>query len=158
MAAPKRPTKFTPEARAAAVRAYALTGNRTAAADAAGVHTSTIDAYLREMPEFRAEMEHAKGEYVKMLEAEATRRAVEGWDEDRMGAGGILYQVKKFSDPLLLHLLKKKAPEEHGDSIKIDQTTRVSGSLGLEQLSPESREELRRILEREADGQEEGED
>ena len=154
----KNPYKFTPEARAAAVRAMALTGNRSASADAAGVCLSTIEAYLANDEEFKDQMVHAKSQYVAMLEAEATRRAVEGWDEDRMGAGGILYTVKKFSDPLLLHMLKKKAPEEHGDSMKIDQTTKVEGSLGLHQLSRESREQLRQILERESDGQEASED
>ena len=60
-----------------------------------------------------------------------------------------MYTVRKYSDPLLLHMLKKKMPQEHGDSIKIDQTTTIKGSLGLESLAPESRTELRAILERE---------
>jgi len=156
---PKGPIKFNDQAQAAAVRAMQQTGNRVVAADAAGVSLTTIEVYLRDKPEFRTAMDHAKAQYVAHLEKEALRRAVEGWDEDRMGAGGMTYAIRKFSDALLLHLLKKKDPEQHGDSVKIDQTTRVSGSLGLDKLSRESRDQLRQILEREFDdGEEASED
>lgn len=129
------------------------TGNRQAAAEAAGVALVTINRYMgngdRADPEFRARMEEAKARYIRTLEAEAHRRAVDGWDEDRLGPGGVMYSVRKFSDTLLLHLLKKKAPEEHGDRVVVDQTTHVTGELGLANLSRESREQLRQILERE---------
>ncbi len=150
--------KFNEQAKKQAIRAYAATANRTAACDAAGISLTCLEDHLKHDKEFEAKFKHAKGQYIEGLEKEALRRAVEGWDEDRMGAGGVLYGVKKFSDALLLHLLKKKAPEEHGDSMKIDQTTVVSGSLGLEQLSRESRDQLRQILERETDVEEESED
>ena len=137
----------------------AETGNRSAAADAAGISLTTLNRYAANDPEFREKLDDAKARYIRVLEAEAHRRAVEGWDEDRMGSGGSLYSVRKYDSALLLHLLKKKAPEEHGDRVTVDQTTTVKGDIGLKNLAPESRELLRQILEREADGQEaEGED
>lgn len=159
MAAPKKPYKFHKKAQDAAVRRYAETANRVAAADAAGICLGTLEVYLREDPKFRARMDHAKGQYVEMLEKEALRRAVEGWDEPRMGAGGVMYDIRKFDSTLLLHLLKKKAPAEHGDSIKVDQNTTVTEiPLDFSKLSAESRRQLREILLREsdADGKEEG--
>lgn len=148
----QNPRKFNRAAQDAACRAMAETGNRQAAADAAGVAKITIDRYATEDPDFRARLDEAKAQYVRVLEAEAHRRAVEGWDETRMGSGGQLYSVRKFSDQLLLHLLKVKSPEDHRESIRVEQ--KVTGNIGLSTLSAESREMLRQILERESDGQE----
>jgi hypothetical protein len=149
----ENPYKFTREAQDAACRAMALTGNRHAAASAAGVSLVTVNRAASSDPDFRERLDEAKAQYVRTLEAEAHRRAVEGYDEQKCGPGGTLYSVTKYSDPLLLHLLKRKAPEEHGDSVRVDQ--RVTGEIGLSALSHESRELLRKILEREADGHQE---
>lgn len=146
MANKGKPTKFDATAKAAALRVYRKTANRAAAADAAGVHVSTLEKNAAKDPEFRAAMQHAKALWVQDLEAEALRRAVDGV-EDYRGNN----PIRKYSDTLLLHLLKRKDPEQHGDHVKIDQTTTSKGemSLDLRKLSKESREDLRRILERE---------
>lgn len=152
---PTNPYKFTAAARRAAIRTMAATGNRQAAAEAAGVSLSYLKKFMGDLsrdPEFRDAMEEAKAAYIRTLEAEAHRRAVNGWDEERMGPGGMIYAVRKFSDALLIHLLKKKAPEEHGDRVVVDQNTQVSGTLNLEALSPESRELIRQIIEKENHG------
>jgi len=155
----ENPYKFDRPAQDAACRAMAQTGNRQAAADAAGIALSTLQRYVCDDPDFKARLMDAKAAYVRTLEAEAHRRAVEGWDEDKMGAGGVLYSVRKLTDPLLLQLLKTKAPEEHRESIRVEQKTEVTGSIGLNGLSAESRVLLRQILEKETDGEgEEGED
>jgi hypothetical protein len=152
-----KPRKLTDAAKQAAIRAMEKTGNKAAAAMAAGISMETFYKKTGTMesrcdPEFREAIELAHEKYVLSLEQEAYRRAVEGWDEDKIGAGGMLYSVRKFSDPLLIHLLKKKAPKVHGDKVEVEQTTTVRGDIGLRDLSPESRDLLRKIIERESEG------
>ena len=142
--------KFTKSAQDAACRAMARTGSRLEAALAAGISYSWLGSKLADDDDFRERMEQAHAEYVSTLEKEAHRRAVEGWDEDRMGAGGIMYQVRKFSDALLLHLLKKNDPEKHGDKVVVDQkTVTVSpADIGLDKLSLEERRQLLQLMDR----------
>jgi hypothetical protein len=148
--------KMTPEAREAGYRMMEKTGSRPAAAEAMGISCRHFyDKMLDKNDDFREKMDAAKARYIARLEREALRRAVEGWDEPKQGYQGSIYHVRRYSDPLLLHLLKKKAPQEHGDAIKIDQTTRNDGDLTIDvtRLSKESRQDLRRILERELDSE-----
>jgi hypothetical protein len=157
MAKRSGPYKLTDTAKEAAIRAMEKTGNAAAAAMAAGISLSTYYGKVgtteeRSDPEFREAIHLAKERYILSLEEEAYRRAVEGWDEDKLGAGGVMYSVRKFSDPLLIHLLKKKAPKVHGDKVEVEQTTTVRGDIGLRDLSPESRDLLRKIIERESEG------
>jgi len=158
MSEKRKPYKFTPEARAAALRAMAKTGNRWRAAEAAGVSLSTIERYISEDPSFKEDLVSAKAAFVETLEAEAYRRAVDGWLEPKnMGPLAGVMDVRKFDSTLLLHLLKKNDPDKHGDKVKIDQTTvQVTTDLALDQLSEESRAQLEEILLREAGADGEG--
>lgn len=145
------PTKFDADAQEACVRVYATTGNKTAAAIAAGVSLTTVTHYLRTAPEFADRMREAKKEFVSVLEAEAYRRAVDGWEEERAGRDGATYTVRKYDGTLLLRLLKRHDPERWGDRVKVDQTTSVKGglSLGLAELTPEARRLIREAIEAE---------
>lgn len=144
-----KPYKFNERAQDAAVSTMALTGNRTAAAKAAGVHLSTVEDYLKNDAEFRERMREAKGQYVATLEKEAHRRAVEGVFRQRPGPGGTLIDEMVYSDVLLIKLLEANDRAKFGRHQVVERKDDDGKSIGLDQLSPESREKLRRILEEE---------
>lgn len=139
--------KFTPEAQKLLLDNYQETGNRVAACEAIDITLRTLERKLAADPDFRARFEHAKGLYVRSLEAEARRRAVDGVTQTKPGPGGTFYDVTTYSDTLLLHLLKKADPDRHGDKATIDVNHKHSGKIGLEKLSAEGRERLRLVLE-----------
>ena len=70
--------KHTPANIPAFLAAYAVCGNVTEAAKAAGFERQTVYDRLRNDPDFPAMFENAKAEFVDSLKAEALRRAREG--------------------------------------------------------------------------------
>jgi len=137
--------KFTYEAQRAACRIYAETGSRSAAAKGSGVSLHTVDRRIKNDPTFRAAMVEAKAAFVRHLEAAAIERATVGVTQRKPGPGGIFYDHTTFSDTLLIHMLKKADPSRHGDKqvIQVDDGTT---SLGMENLTPEAREQIKQIL------------
>ena len=87
--------------------AFRETGNVCLACKAAGVGRSSHYRWLEDDCEYRAAFDLAKEDATDVLEAEAHRRAVEGWEEPvgwyKGRAGGT---VRKYSDVLLIFLLK----------------------------------------------------
>lgn len=96
-------------------------------------------------------MEQARAE----VESEIHRRSVEGVDEPVYGTNGVqLGTRKRYSDKLLALRAQSMMPERYAlrTVAQVEQTTTIikpRPSLGLDQLSPESRRQLREILERE---------
>ena len=86
------------------------TGNISAAAREAGVARSRCYDLRRRNPDFAASWEDALEEAADWLELEALRRAVEGTEEDRFFGGHIVGQVTRYSDALLMFLLKARRP------------------------------------------------
>ena len=117
----------------------------------AGVRPATFLARLKEDPEFDLQIQQARATFLAKLESEAFRRAVDGFDVPMTVAGG-REVVKKFSDQLLLHLLKKNSPEKHGDKLEVHQHTtndaaaNASEKFDMSLLEPEERATLRRLL------------
>ena len=101
---------------------YARSGNVSAAATAAGVDRSAHYRWSEE-PDYAARFEDARESAVDVLEAEARRRAVDGWEEPvgwyKGVAGGT---VRRYSDTLLIFLLKGAAPEKYRDKADSDIT------------------------------------
>ncbi len=64
------------------------------------------------------------------LEDEARRRAYDGWLEPVFHKGVKVGTVRKFSDTLLIVLLKAHKPEKYRENIKMD----VSGDLNVSAL------------------------
>ncbi len=103
--------------------AYRETGNVRLACEAAQIGRSSHYRWLDD-PDYAEEFERAKKDAVDVLEAEARRRAVEGWEEPvgwyKGEAGGT---VRRYSDTLLIFLLKGAAPEKYRERME------VSGAL-----------------------------
>ena len=108
------------------------TGNVSAAAKRAKVARNT--AYLArgmegkdeagqiEAQRFAAAWDEALEVAIEMLELEARRRAEQGTLEPVFYQGEICGRVKKYSDTLLIFLLKAHRPEKYRDNVRSEIT------------------------------------
>ena len=100
--------------------AFRETGNVCLACQAAGVGRSSHYRWLEQDPEYREAFDQAKEDATDVLEAEAHRRAVEGVEEpvgwDKGVAGGT---VRRYSDVLLMFLLKGLRPERYRERVDV---------------------------------------
>ena len=88
--------------------AYAECGTIPHAALAAGVDRGTAVRWRKSDPRFAARFETAEEQATDGLEAEARRRAFEGVEEPVFHQGVRIATVRKYSDTLLIVLLKMK--------------------------------------------------
>lgn len=127
----------------AALSAY---GNVSKAADAAGWCRAWLYARRAEDEAFAAAWDKALEIGVEALEDEAKRRAYEGWDEPVFYEGVECGAKRKFSDTLLIVLLKAHKPEKYAERQKVE-----SVSNDITPRSPmEVMEELDRMIEDDA--------
>ena len=100
--------------KSAFLAAYRETGNVRLACTAARIGRSSHYRWLEHDPSYVEDFEQAKKDAVDVLEAEARRRAVEGYMEpvgwSKGQAGGT---VRRYSAALLIFLLKGAAPEQY---------------------------------------------
>lgn len=87
------------------------TGNVSAAARAAQICRSRVYECRHRDPGFAAAWTDALEEAADRLEMEAFRRAVEGIGEDRFFKEDVVGRVTRYSDRLLMFLLKARRPE-----------------------------------------------
>ncbi len=117
------PQNATPKRRPRWAKAFlsvlAESGNIRLSCQAAAVDRSTAYRLRSSDETFLAEWEQAQEEAADLLEQEARRRAHDGWDEPvfgSMGQGlgsGEIGAVRKYSDTLLIFLLKGARPEKY---------------------------------------------
>lgn len=87
------------------------TGNVSEAARAASICRSRVYDCRHRDADFAAAWADALEEAADRLEMEAFRRAVEGIGEDRFFRGDVVGRVTRYSDRLLMFLLKARRPE-----------------------------------------------
>ncbi len=99
--------------------AFRETGNVRLACTAAKVARSGHYSWLKDA-EYCKAFDLAKEDAANTLEAEAHRRAVEGWEEPvgwyKGKAGGT---VRRYSDTLLIVLLKGLLPEKYRERVEV---------------------------------------
>lgn len=117
---PKKRPKFR-EWRPKFVATLAECGNITHAADMAGIDRSTAYRARERNSRFAAEWDEAMEEATDALEKEARRRAVEGVSEPIFYQGQEVGTVQRYSDTLLIFLLKAHRPEKYRE--RYDVTT-----------------------------------
>lgn len=93
------------------LKALAETGNVSEAARKARLDRSNAYQIKRQDPAFAAAWDDALDMAVDQLEAEARSRAVEGVEQPRFHQGRICGTVRKYSDSLLMFLLRAHRPE-----------------------------------------------
>jgi hypothetical protein len=116
------------------LRALAETGNVTAAVAVAGTSRTRIYERRKADPAFAAGWDEAEEIAADRLEEEARRRAVEGVQEPLVSAGKIVRDddgqpiaIRRYSDTLLIALLKAHRPERFKDRAVVQHD--ISDSL-----------------------------
>ena len=118
---------LTPEKRAQFLAALADCGNVTRAAEVAGVSRVYMYQVRANDETFAQSWDEAARIGAARLEDEARRRAVEGWEEPVWYQGQHCGTVRKFSDTLLICLLKAHYPEKYAERNKSEGT--ITGNL-----------------------------
>lgn len=142
IAMPQRPYYTKHEARRKAFfEAFARLGTITQAADAVGVSFKAAKRWQREYPDEWAEAEERAAD---AIEREAIRRAVEGVDEPVFYRGDVVGNIKRYSDQLLIALLKmrgryvERTKQElsgpDGSPIRSELVSRIAGMSDEELL------------------------
>lgn len=93
----------------------------TAAAKACDVHRSTVYEWRAGDVEFAAAWAEVEERSTEEMEREAYRRAVDGWVERGIYEDGKqVGEVRKFSDVLLMFMLKARRPNTYREHHKIE--------------------------------------
>ena len=104
-----------PIAQQAFLAMYRETANVTRSAKAAGINARRHYDWLARDPEYVEKFEEAYLAACDELEAEARRRAVEGVKEPVYQGGANVGYKRRYSDTLLIFLLKGHLPEKYAD-------------------------------------------
>lgn len=119
--------------------------------EAADVHPTTVRTWKREDPAFAREFEAAYEFSIDLLEKEAIRRAFDGWEETVYQGGKAVGTVRKFSDVLLIFLMKGARPGKYRDNSRVELTGADGGPIQSqtvsETLNDHERARLRQIVE-----------
>lgn len=104
---------------------FAKTGNVTASATVAEISRKTVYERRKEDAEFASAWDEAEQASHDRLEQEAFRRAHDGVEDFKVGPNGQFVEMRRYSDTLLIFLLKARRPEKYREQTRID----VSGGL-----------------------------
>lgn len=127
--------RITPK-QARFLAAFVETANVSAAAQVARVHRGTHYEWLKRHPVYAQAFDLAKQQAADLLEEEAWRRGVEGVLEPAGWYNGEpCGYVRRYSDPLLIALLKAHLPEKYGDRLAVRGSW---ASIDLTQLPDEA--------------------
>jgi hypothetical protein len=80
-------------------------------------------------PVFAAEWEKSSAFGTEMLEYEAGRRAYHGTLEPVYYKGEVCGEIRKYSDTLIMFLLRARLPQKYRDNSKIEMTGKDDGPL-----------------------------
>jgi len=123
-------TNRTPKTRARFLSALKETCNVTESCKISRLaHTSAYE-WRDEDKDFRQEWDAALQIGADVLEDEAVRRAKEGVSEPVYQGGKLVGNVQKYSDTLLIFLLKGAKPDKYAEKRQLEH----SGKMTLEQL------------------------
>jgi hypothetical protein len=130
--------------------AVARVGNITHAADIAGISRDAHYDWLQNCPTHRAEFTAAMEAGADRLEQEARRRGVEGVEEPVYQGGVEVGRIRKFSDVLLIFLLKGARPQKYKDNIRMEHAGEITLSAALDQVAQRVTQRTQRLLDAEA--------
>jgi hypothetical protein len=106
--------------KAAFLEAYAKIGTVVHAAQHVGLPRRTHYKWLQKDPNYAKHFAEAEEEAIQLLEREARRRAMVGIEEPVYYKGEVCGTVRKYSDVLLMFLLKSKRPDTYRDHQAVD--------------------------------------
>ena len=99
------------------------------AARAAGLGRSTAYLWRQSDPDFAAKWDEAVAEGIDLLELEARRRAVDGFNKRPIYHRGVqVGEITQYSDKLLIFLLERRRPEVWSRSRNANRAARFARS------------------------------
>ena len=137
------------------IEALRATGSVTRAAKYAGRSRNQAYHVRRQSEDFAAQWDDALEEATDLLDAEARRRAVTGTDKPVFYKGEVVGSITKYSDRLLMFLLRAHRPQVFRDGGKVKQpgATDVDVDRDIEKSILEKLDRLNR-MERPAEANE----
>jgi len=114
------------------LRWYAQSGNVTYAAKRAGVPRNTIYEWQEASDQFAAAFREADLKATEVLEREAWRRANEGVAEPVYQHGKLVGTIQRYSDNLLMFLLRARAPERYRDRVDVSVAPIIKSVSGFD--------------------------
>ena len=140
----------SPEADAAPWRALFFemlrkTGNVSAAARHAGRARAQLYRLRKQDAAFAALWDDALEEAADWLELEALRRAMDGIEEGRYFRGEMIGKITRYSDSLLMFLLKARRPSVFGTS-QAHRLTSANDEDSLDGLRRELETKMARLM------------
>ena len=136
---PKKPAflkKIRSPKKRAFLTALAHTGNITKAADIADIARSAHYQWLEADPVYAEAYKDAMEQAAERLEAEARRRAVEGVEEPVFYQGKQCGVIQRYSDALLMFLLKGAMPDKYKERTSTELTGAGGKPLTVAFVSP----------------------
>lgn len=106
--------------------AYSETGNITAACEVSDVGRATHYVWLDNDPEYAKAFQIAHEASIEKMELEARRRAIAGYEEPVYYQGAKVGTTRKYSDNLLMFMLKGAKPETYREN-HVHQHTGANG-------------------------------
>lgn len=110
---------FHEENRNEFLRIYAQVGSISKVCQIMGIGRRTVQMYAQKHPEYRERMNEAKEECTERMEAEAIRRGTDGYEEPVFYKGVQVSTIRKFSDILLIFMLKALRPEVYRENTNV---------------------------------------
>lgn len=95
------------------LKVFPLCGTIARTAKCVGVNRKTHYHRRNRSPEYAAEFDAVRTKFVEELEAEAIRRARDGWLEPVFHKGGVVGHVRKYSSTLMIFMLKALKPAKY---------------------------------------------
>lgn len=109
--------------------AYPTLGTVGGAAAAAGISRVTHWRWMTSDTEYAEAFAAAKDEFVEVLEVEARRRAADGTLEPVFFKGEQCGEIRKYSDTLMIFLLKANRPDKYRDEVRIITESEIDAEL-----------------------------
>jgi hypothetical protein len=106
---------------------------------ASGVARSTHHWWIERDTTYAVAFGQARDALVETLEAEAVRRARDGWVEPVFHQGAQVGSVRKYSDTLIIFLLKANRPDKYRDNVTVIKL----GDVNLKSLTDDQLRVLR---------------
>ena len=130
--------KFTPDTRARFLDVLRETANVTKAAAAVNVSRRCAYDHRADDQEFADEWDDAVEEATDALEAEARRRALDGWDEPVYQGGALVGYVRKYSDRMLELMLRANRTRYRASAVEVSgpDGKPIQHSIAVEFVEP----------------------
>lgn len=145
MACVGRPTKYTPQRIARLLRSLAAGNTRRAACAAAGISTDTLATWLRDYPDFSAQITRAEDEaeamYASVIERAAgghevtiTRETTEPDADGLMVIKRTVETRREYDWRAAQFWLSRRRSDDWGDKTKLEH----AGKVQVEDVSPDA--------------------